>query len=360
MNSYKAPFAIHPGETLKDILSSLNMSQAQLASRVGMHVKTINEMTKGVNPITSDTSLKLSMVFGMSESFWNNLQKQYDETLARLKLEERLKNEKGYTSLFSCYPELVRYGYIAYTKDKKEKTKHLLNFLGITSFTLLKQNYQVAFRKTSKENLSKENLVSWLRCGEIEASKINTKPYDKDKLRTLLPSIKELNLLNAHIYSSELRNILSDCGVAIVYTPYLKNTFVNGASRWLNPEKVLIQLTPRNKKEDILWFTLFHELCHVLKHSKKEGFISFWENNIFNKDFEDLEREADKFATEQLIPLNEWDQFKNTFNNSDKSIYYFASKIGVKPGIVAGRLAKESNNWDRFEKFRISIEVISE
>lgn len=359
MNNYLAPFAIHPGETLKDILIAGNMSQVQLALRTGLHIKTINEIIKAKSPVTSETALKLSIVFGMSESFWNNLQKKYDETLTRISFEKFLEKETEMLPKFSCYPELVKYGYAANSKSSIERVKSLLNFFRISSFELLEKNYQVAFRRTAKENLSKENLIAWLRCGEIEAERIKTKPFDKEKLKLILPEIKKLNLLKANQYSVKLSEILAECGVAFVFVPYLKNTFVNGASRWLNPDKALIQLTTRNKKEDILWFTLFHELCHILKHSKKEGFVSFRADDFNANEYEELEKEADKFASEQLIPSKEWNSFIKGFDNKDSSIYNFASDIGVKPGIVAGRIGKETGNRSRFDKFRNTVEIES-
>ena len=357
MSYYKAPIAIHPGETLKDILDEMKLSQAQLSGRTGLHVKTINEIIKGKNPITSETALKLSIVFGMSESFWNNLQRNYEETIARIALEKEIEKESKIAARFTCYNELVKHKYVEKATDLREKARFLLNFLGLTSFKYLERNYSVAFRKSSAGKVSKENLIAWLRCGELAASNIETRPFNKTKLKQMLPQIRKLNLLKPDEYSSKLRSLLAECGVAVAYVPYLKNTYVNGATRWLNPLKVLIQLTPRNKSEDILWFTLFHELCHVLKHGRKEGYISFWEDDYLNKNYKELEHEADSFASETLISGKEWDRFfgKGSFKHSE--IINFARKTGVKPGIIAGRLAKETGNWARYSKFREKVDV---
>lgn len=357
MSNYKAPIAIHPGETLKDILEETGLSQAQLSGRTGLHVKTINEIIKGKNPITSETALKLSIVFGMSEGFWNNLQRNYEETIARIALEKEIEKELKIAEKFSCYNELVKYKYIEKTTELKERARSLLNFLGLTSFKYLEKNYTVAFRKSSVGKVLKENLIAWLRCGELAASNTETKAFNKDRLKKMLPEIRKLNLLKPDEYSLELKSLLAECGVAIAYVPYLKNTYVNGATRWLNPSKVLIQLTPRNKSEDILWFTLFHELCHVLKHGRKEGYISFWEDNYLNKNFMELEDEADLFASEILIPPKEWKKFYENSSLKHAEIINFAKKIGVRPGIVAGRLARETGKWARFSRLREKVEV---
>jgi len=357
MSDYKAPIAIHPGETLKDILEETDLSQAQLSGRTGLHVKTINEIIKGKNPITSETALKLSIVFGMSEGFWNNLQRNYEETIARIALEKEIEKELTIAEKFTCYNELVKYKYIEKTAELKERARFLLSFLGLTSFRYLERNYSVAFRKSSAGKVSKENLIAWLRCGELEALNTETKAFKKDSLKKMLPEIRKLNLLKPGEYSLELKSLLAECGVAIAYVPYFKNTYVNGATRWLSSSKVLIQLTPRNKSEDILWFTLFHELCHVLKHGRKEGYISFWEDNYLNKDFMELEDEADLFASETLIPPKEWEKFYKNSSLKYSEIINFAKKIGVKPGIVAGRLSRETGKWAQFSRLRKKVEV---
>lgn len=357
MSGYKAPIAIHPGETLKDILDETGLSQAQLSGRTGLHVKTINEIIKGKNPITSETALKLSIVFGMSEGFWNNLQRNYEETIARIALEKEIEKELKIAEKFTCHNELVKYKYIEKTTKLKERARFLLNFLGLTSFRYLEKNYSVAFRKSSAGKVSKENLIAWLRCGELAALKLETNPFNKAKLKQILPQIRNLNLLRPNEYSLKLKSLLAECGVAVAYVPYLKNTFANGATRWLTPSKVLIQLTPRNKSEDILWFTLFHELCHVLKHGRKEGYISFWEDNYLNKNFMELEQEADLFASEILIPSKKWELFLEKSPLKHSEIINFAKRMDVKPGIVAGRLARETGKWARFSRLRAKIEV---
>ncbi|MBF0548364.1 MAG: HigA family addiction module antidote protein [Candidatus Riflebacteria bacterium] len=354
--SYKAPIPIHPGVTLKEILETENMTQAQLASRTGMHNVTVSNILTAKDPISPDTAIKLSMVLGISEGFWNNLQKNYEETKARIALEKEIGKELETFKHFTCFPELVKHEYLNNASSTEERAKNLLNFLGLASFKLLGSNYQVAFRKTTTNSLSKENLIAWLRCGEIEATKINTKPFDKAKLKASLKEIRSLNLLGASEYSVKLIELLAECGVAIAFVPYLKNTFVNGATRWLSPNKVLIQLTPRNKYEDILWFTLFHEICHVLNHGKKEGYISFWDDNYLKEDIIQLEREANYFAGEVLIPQKEWSQFIASKTTGD-AILQFSKKIGVKSGIVAGRLGKETGEWSRVSKYRKKIKV---
>jgi HTH-type transcriptional regulator/antitoxin HigA len=83
-NNFKPNYAVPPGKTLRETLESLGMTQAELAKRTGRPKKTINEIIKGKAIITPDTAIQLERVVGVPASFWNNLERNYQETLARL------------------------------------------------------------------------------------------------------------------------------------------------------------------------------------------------------------------------------------------------------------------------------------
>ena len=355
MNKFIAPIAIHPGESLLEVLESTGMSQTELANRIGLHKKTINEIIKEKKPISPNTALKLSLVFGTSEKFWNNLQKNYDEIVARLELEKELEKGKTIVSKYTAYSQLVKFGLVEKTLSARNKAENLLQFFSVASFDSLSKMYpieNIAFRKSNKGEISEENLKAWLRFGEIEAAKIETKVFSLEKLKLSLPEIKKLNLLEPKEYSSKLVSILAECGIALVFLPYFKNTYVNGATRWINSNKVSILVTPKNKMEDILWFTLFHEIGHVIKHSKKENYISFWDENNLDENHIAREKEADKFASEILIPQKYWNLFLSNGLFTYSDIRNFAAEANVKPGIVAGRLSKETEDWRKYSKLR--------
>src|SRR3990172_6402112 len=82
-------YASPPGDTITEILDVRGMSQAELALRIGMAAKTVNEIVKGKAPITPETAIKLEHVLGVPASFWNTREQQYREKLARLEDEDR-------------------------------------------------------------------------------------------------------------------------------------------------------------------------------------------------------------------------------------------------------------------------------
>ena len=124
-------------------------------------------------------------------------------------------------------------------------------------------------------------------------------------------------------------------GVAVIFTPELPKTRISGATRWLNANKALIQLSLRYKTDDHLWFTFFHEAGHILLHGKKDVFIES------DGDTDTKEVEANRFAANFLIPPAEFKRISMSANISKKAIVSFAKEIGISPGIVVGRLQHE-------------------
>ena len=76
---------IHPGEHLKEEMSELGMSAADLARKLDVPTNRITAILKGQRAITGDTALRLAHFFGMSAEFWLNLQSLYELRLAQQK-----------------------------------------------------------------------------------------------------------------------------------------------------------------------------------------------------------------------------------------------------------------------------------
>ena len=139
------------------------------------------------------------------------------------------------------------------------------------------------------------------------------------------------------VFVPKLKNICADCGIAVVFVKPFSKVSAYGASCWLNPEKAFIQLSLRGKTADSLWFTIFHELGHILNHSKKELFIEI-DDKCSSKSLE--EQEADEFASETLIPklrFNQWVK-ENSHKLSANNLSEFARELNVAAGILVGKL----------------------
>ena len=85
---------IHPGEILlEEFLKPMSITQYRLAKDISVPPRRINEIVHGTRAISTDTALRLSRYFGLSERFWLNLQTHYDIEIQKDKLDGRLNDE---------------------------------------------------------------------------------------------------------------------------------------------------------------------------------------------------------------------------------------------------------------------------
>jgi antitoxin HigA-1 len=85
---------VHPGEVLlEEFLDPLGISQRRLSKDIGVSPRRINEIVHGKRAISPDTALRLARYFGMTETFWSNLQAHYDLEVQRDRLGDRLERE---------------------------------------------------------------------------------------------------------------------------------------------------------------------------------------------------------------------------------------------------------------------------
>ena len=93
----KVPYP-HPGEILlEEFLKPMGITQYRLAKEVGVPQRRIGEIAAGTRGVSTDTGLRLSRFFGMSDGFWIGLQMDYDAAKAKDSLARTLASIKPWT-----------------------------------------------------------------------------------------------------------------------------------------------------------------------------------------------------------------------------------------------------------------------
>lgn len=338
-NEYFPDTVSPPGETLREALAELRITQAELATRMGRPQKTISEIINGKTAITSETALQLEMVLGIPADFWVNRESQYQEFLARKAQAEALEKAGAWAKRFPI-SEMVKLGMLPKLKTVPGRLNALLRFLGVSSpsqWEDLYGQYQVAFRKSSAFTADPNALGAWLRAGIVQSSRMSAEPYDRQEFMGALSAARLLTTETAETFVPRLQEICAAAGVLVVFVPQLPRSRVSGATRWVGPDRALIQLSLRYKSNDHLWFTFFHEAAHILLHQKKAIFL---DSGSFEGEAED---EANRWAADFLIPPQEYDDFSRHTVFSKEMIVDFASSIRIAPGIVVGRLQHEGH-----------------
>ncbi len=329
---------VPPGWHMTDVIKDRHMSQAELARRMNQPIQTIRGIARGTKAVTADIALRLERVLGVPAHIWTGMETEYQLTKARNKAAEQIKEESNLVARFP-YSAIANCGWVEPTRKRTEKVVELRRFFGIASLHNLSSvhAYEPAFRQSVRGNasVSQESLVAWLRVGVLEAEKVATNPFDPVSALAAMQILRLLTKEKPTAFQPTLKKRLAEAGIAFVLIPHFPKTHVNGATFWVRPDKAVLMATIRGGWADIFWFSLFHELGHILLHDKRRTFL---EDDAADPVWEDKEKEADEFARDALIPPAHWREFSAAGDFSDARILSFSDEVGIAPGIVVGRL----------------------
>lgn len=329
-----------PGLTIQETIDALDMSQAELAERMGRPKEKINELIKGKIALSTDTAFQLERVLGIPSSFWLNMEREYRDELYKIHRKEKLENNISWLKEFPV-AYLQKLKILPDSKDKGALVEHLLSFFRIASpeqwFNIYIHNSTAVSFRISLENTTNPGAITaWLRYCELQAENLVLKPFDKSVFKAKLIEIRNKTDM---LYDNTLDFIVNQCataGVAVIYTPLFPKSSISGATRWI-ADKPTIQLTDKYKTDDQFWFTFFHEAGHILLHGKKDVFLEGLETD------KDKEDEADKFAMDILIPPKSYNEFLRHRDFSEQSIVAFAKALKISTGVVVGRLQHDKH-----------------
>jgi len=136
-------------------------------------------------------------------------------------------------------------------------------------------------------------------------------------------------------------------GIALVAEAQLTGLKLDGAA-FLSGGVPVIGITLRHDRIDNFWFTLLHECGHVYLHYQSGLAAGFFDEDLESEKTDELELEADHFASSLLIPPEQWRTSPARISKSVPPIEQFAREIGIHPAIVFGRLRKERKDYRIF------------
>jgi len=341
-----------PGETILDVIEERGWNQADLAERMGYTRKHINQLIKGAAGITEEAALKLERVLGSTAGFWLNREAQYREALAR---QAELADLKPSVSWLAELPiaDMVKFGWIQRSSQRVRMVAACLQFFGVATVDAWRGRYAnlgAAYRASPAFEKKNGAVAAWVRHGEVQAETRPINPFRRDGLVELIPELRSLTREpDPAVFNPKLKGLLASVGVVLVVAPAPKGCPVSGLTKWLGPDRALVMLSFRFKTNDHFWFSLFHELGHLLLHGKKLLFLEGWAEGLQPE----LEAEADRWAASLLIPASKVKALKE-LARTEKAILNFADELGIAAGIVVGRLQHEKHlRWDQYDNLKL-------
>lgn len=336
---YDDKIAFHPGYYIKEIVEESGLTQEDFAKRLDTTPKNLSLLIRGEQNLSIDIAMKLSRMIGTGVSYWLNLQNAYDALIAEFKSKEELAQERlifsnldyKYFREYFNLPDLPR--------KIDEQIVQVRSFLNVATLTVLKKpDMAVSFRSATGEmseaNIVKANTMVQIATNialKTESPKFS-KPLFEEAVRHALTLTKDHST-----FYPLIKEAFCKAGVILVILPNISGSKINGATKKVG-NNIMLLVNDRRLNSDTFWFTLFHEIGHIMNGDYG---ISF--------DSESGEQEeiANKFAEDMLIPCEQYQQFTAENRFDIQSIRRFAKRIDRDPGIVLGRLLNDGKvNYD--------------
>ncbi len=145
----------------------------------------------------------------------------------------------------------------------------------------------------------------------------NPRAYPHQEARSFIPKLVEIGCA---------------CGVAILFVRTPAGCRASGATHFEADDKAIIQLSFRYRADDHFWFTVFHEIGHLLLHPNSLLFVE-------GEDYETTEEksEANRFASALLIP-DEVEAELRSLRRDFRAYARLAKRIGISPGVLVGQM----------------------
>ncbi len=203
-------------------------------------------------------------------------------------------------------------------------------------------------RKGNRSNEKNDlySLRAWILGVLFEAEKIeNPIKFKRNDINSNFIS-KLVNFSVIKTGPLVVRDFLLTKGIKLVIVPHFKKTYLDGGILVDKKGTPIIALSLRYDRIDNFWYTLSHELAHLIlghAHTTNSKFI------IDDLDLRDSldknELEADKVAQEGLISNTLWTNHQARTTCKVRDVNDLARKADIHPAIVAGRIRFENNNY---------------
>ncbi|TAG31362.1 MAG: addiction module antidote protein, HigA family [Sphingobacteriia bacterium] len=333
-----------PGYFIKEQMEYRSWTQEDLSEVIGMTTKHVNKILQDKQPITLDTAKILAEVFETSPQYWLNLDANYRLWLNHQRSEKEIEADvKGLIYERMPVKDMLTKGWLKPFKTAKELKQQVLNFWDWTTldFSIIDKNYLPYFTRKSEayNQFNASYAITWYRKATIEAAKIKVSKYDKKKLEKLYENIFSYSVMEngVNIFIEEL----AKAGVIFFVLPHLQKTYLDGAAFFLDKNPVILY-TGRYRRIDNFWFTVAHEIAHVLLHLNKD--LTFVLDNLRDGELNNMEDEANELASSKL-KHEEILTYLNPYLNylTTSRVEECAATYNIHPAIIIGKLAHEKS-----------------
>lgn len=354
--TYKAPVEAFPaGDFLREELEARGWTQDDLAEIIGCNVKTINEIVNGKRGITTDTAIGLGAAFDTSPDLWMRLDQSYQLWLSRGKNTD-IVTQKARLYEFAPIKEMARRGWIQISENVDVVEASVAQFFGLRNLNERPALPCATRRSTSYYEELSPAQMAWVHRAKNLAQGVQVGKFTKEAAKSAVSKLQLL--LHEPAEARHVSRVLAEAGIRLVIVAPLTGMKIDGACIWVD-NLPIIALSLRYDRIDNFWFTLLHEICHVI-----DGELSIdsdLDKTASDETLPDYEIAANKFAAKSLVNQKSIESFINRHRPLyyQKEIEKFAKVKNVHPGIIVGQLhAHKALQYSNLRKLLVPVREI--
>lgn len=355
-SGFSREFIIHPGESLGEALRDRGMEQKELALRVGLTEAYISKVINGQRPLSVSLAKKLEYALGIDAGFWINLQANYEMELADYKDLNEISDEE--LSVLKRLGGIVKYlkqlGFLAHDLNGPMLAVEFRKLLKVSNLMQIPALSQAgAYRLGTSTDVDPYVLFTWLRvCDLLAEGQQVEQELDVDQLKQKIPHIKKLMFEDFAAFQPQLKAYFAQCGIKFSVVKHFTGAPVQGVIKDNSDGTMSLAMAIRQKFADIFWFTLFHEIGHII-HGDIGGRLIDYESAEGEK-----EDRANEFAENTLIDAAAYNRFVGKGNFSLPAIKQFCAEQKVPPFILIGRLQRGNHlTFSHYSKKKVRYKL---
>jgi Zn-dependent peptidase ImmA (M78 family) len=327
-------------EELRQFIEQYELTHKQAAAITGYGEKNISRWLAGKMRPTISVSNFFRLLIADRSAFETLKSRQWGAGAAvSYPTEEKQPDKQEKVILKQIdFATLVQIGFVSSTRSPQEQRSALCRRFEVPDLLTLgkKADDNLLAMAAYKDTSQKFNRISgglWMELGCRAAERIQVKPYDRDKLAAAVKELRELTQTKLVDVIPQVRQILAEAGVALVFAPTMKQSAFRGCTRLMSPTKAVIIHSMKYRNLAHFWLILFHEIAHLMLHITDVKDI-FAEYEV-RKDAPQ-EKQADEWAQDTLVYSDKLITFSARCPKpTPEQIEAFAREVKVHTAIAA-------------------------
>lgn len=339
IKTLKAAKKFGPGYFIKEQMEIRGWVQEELAEVLNLSTKHVNSILLDKQSLSIENARKLASAFNTSPHYWLNIDNDYRLWLKHGSIDTSSTVEQK-SMIYSRMPirDMIKKGWLKKPINTDDLIREVKAFWELKSlnFDFLDMDLIPLYKKSEAFNqFNAAYAATWFQMAKKFSTEFKTPKYDKVALRLLYDNIAFYSKQDKGIMT--FLNELNDSGVKFFVLPHLEKTYLDGAA-FLQKESPVIVYTARYRRIDNFWFTIAHEIAHILEHlNEKTPFVL---DNLQDESTDKQEKEANNMAAKRLKHPEIID-FLDPFIRylSVDKVKECSDVLDVHPAIIIGALA---------------------